>query len=241
MGLSFLALVQQACSEMNITAPSSCIGNQDQQVIQLVALANAEGIECASTETAQGAWPVLRKTYTFNFVDGQQSYALPSDYDFMVYDTMWDTTQHWRVIGPVNPTGWNTLQYGQITAAAPFYRFKVEDNLLSIFPTPNSTDTIAFTYVSTGWCKSISGTPQSSWMADTDTYLLDDRLFVLGLKARFKQAKGLDYSAELALYNKRLDWAKANSGVAKTLNLSTGGEGMPWLSWRNLPDGNYGI
>jgi len=241
MSLSFLALVQQACSEMNLSAPTSCIGNQDQQVIQLVALANAEGVECASVETAQGAWPVLRKTHTFTMVENQESYPLPSDLNFIIYDTMWDTTQHWRVIGPVNPSGWNTLLYGNITAAAPFYRFKIEDNLLSLYPAPdNNGDVVAFTYVSNGWCKSVGGTIQTQWQADTDTYILDDRLFVLGLKARFRQAKGLDYSAELALYNRRLDWAKANSGVPRVLPL-TAGQSVPWLSWYNLPDSNYGV
>ncbi len=43
MARTLLALVQQACSEINIPQPSALISSTDDQAIQLLALANREG------------------------------------------------------------------------------------------------------------------------------------------------------------------------------------------------------
>ena len=241
MPRTLLALVQQVCAELGLNVPTYVVSNPDAQVSQILSLCTAEGEECAAYETEQGAWPALRKTYNFTLSNGVASYSLPADYSFMLPSTMWDATTRWRIVGPVDPAGWNMLQYGAATTAAPFYRFKIEAGQLSIFPTPSSSgDVVAFTYASNGWCKSAANVVQTTWLADTDTYILDERLFILGVKMRFKQAKGLDYVAELSLYQSRLNWAKGNAGGSKPLTMGSVNTN-PLLSWYNLPDAGYGV
>jgi hypothetical protein len=66
MARTFLQLVQQAASEIGLPAPLSLIGNQNDQEIQLIALANREGKDYSSVANKNGGWQNLRKDYTFN-------------------------------------------------------------------------------------------------------------------------------------------------------------------------------
>ena len=61
-----LTAVQAACNELALTPPQTVIGNPDQQIMQMLALANLEGREMMSVETEDGGWQELRKQYQFN-------------------------------------------------------------------------------------------------------------------------------------------------------------------------------
>ncbi|MDE2105817.1 MAG: hypothetical protein KGL39_51815 [Patescibacteria group bacterium] len=65
MARTLLALVQQACSEINIPQPSSLISSTDDQAIQLLALANREGKDFSHLANKNGGWQELYKEYTF--------------------------------------------------------------------------------------------------------------------------------------------------------------------------------
>lgn len=62
---SFLQLIQDACSELGLLAPGSAIGNTDQQVLQLVALAQREAREAYQEGSPIGGWQMLRQRYRF--------------------------------------------------------------------------------------------------------------------------------------------------------------------------------
>lgn len=62
---TLLQMVQNACDEMGITAPTSIIGNTDPQVRQLLALVNREGYEAYHYGTAHGGWQILNAEYKF--------------------------------------------------------------------------------------------------------------------------------------------------------------------------------
>lgn len=66
--MSLLTVVQDACNELQLVAPSTVIGNTDQQVVQLLALSNREGKEMAANAGQWSGMPELRKEYTFNLV-----------------------------------------------------------------------------------------------------------------------------------------------------------------------------
>lgn len=65
MARTLLALVQQACSEINIPQPSSLVSSTDDQAIQLLALANREGKDFSHLANKNGGWQELYKEYTF--------------------------------------------------------------------------------------------------------------------------------------------------------------------------------
>lgn len=63
---TLLQMIQDACSELGLVAPTTVFSNSDQQIIQLLALAQREGMETYSMGTAIGGWQELRQEYAFN-------------------------------------------------------------------------------------------------------------------------------------------------------------------------------
>jgi hypothetical protein len=66
--MSLLTVVQDACLELSLDVPNTVIGNTDQQVRQLLAVANAEGQYFSKLAGQWGGWPELNTVYTFNLV-----------------------------------------------------------------------------------------------------------------------------------------------------------------------------
>jgi hypothetical protein len=64
--MTLLQMVQEACAELGITQPSTVIGNPDQQVIQILALANREGRDFSQRAHRIGGWQQMRQEYLFN-------------------------------------------------------------------------------------------------------------------------------------------------------------------------------
>jgi hypothetical protein len=98
--------------------------------------------------------------------------------------------------------------------------FTVRGGAIYITPTPTAGDTVAYEYVSTKWCQSSGGTAQTEWAADTDTSKLDEALHVLDLIWRFKQAKGLEYAADLAAFERRVTDKLMRDGVKPRISTS---------------------
>jgi hypothetical protein len=66
--MTLLTIVQDACAELSLQIPQQVIGNTDPQVVQLLSLANREGMEFAAMSGNWSGWPEIRKEYTFNLV-----------------------------------------------------------------------------------------------------------------------------------------------------------------------------
>lgn len=107
-------------------------------------------------------------------------------------------------------------------------------------PVPASLDNLVIEYYSTGWCQSATGTPQTAWQADTDTPTLQDRLFILGILARFLNRKGLDSTAAQREYDDAVERAMGRAGGARVLPLNARAEPPILLGSANVPDTGYG-
>jgi hypothetical protein len=64
--LTLLQMIQQACGELSLIQPSTIFGNSDQQIVQLLALAQREGYETYKMSTKDYGWQPLRREYLFN-------------------------------------------------------------------------------------------------------------------------------------------------------------------------------
>jgi hypothetical protein len=231
--LNVLAIAAQAYSEMGLPAPSQVAGGNTADGPQILALLNREG-----KELARKPWPELRGEQLITLVPGQQAYPFPTDISWYRPGTSWDRTTHWRTVGPLSDREWQAIRSG-IAVAAPFVRWRLYGGQLQIDPVPTVTDQIAFEYISNNWCTSSGGTPQSSFLADTDVPLLPDDLFVLGLKWRVLAAKGFNYSEEKDAYLRAVDERFAGETASDILDL---GRRIPRISnfgFPVIPDGNW--
>lgn len=190
---------------------------------------NSVTLNQAATATVAGS----------NFSFGNESYPIPADADHFIQHTGWDRSFRWQLVGPLSPQEWQVLKSG-ISPTGPRLRFRIMGGQIYVNPVPASLDNLVLEYYSTGWCQSASGVPQSSWAADTDTPVLQDRLFILGMIARWLNRKGFDSSTAQDDYEKAVDAALGRAGGSRVLPLNARAEPPVLLGSANLPDTGYG-
>lgn len=193
--MTCLSIVQDVCGRLGLIQPTAAITNPDPQIKQLVSLLNEEGKSLAQETN----WQALRKQATFTTV-AQEQQALLSDIapgcKFIVNDTIWNRSLRMPVFGPLSPQNWQ--QQVAMFYKGPWNQFRVFNDAINFIPTPVEGQTCAFEYVTKNWTGSNATTMQS----DTDTSLLDEDVLTLGVIWRFRQAKGLDFSADLTKYQR---------------------------------------
>ena len=217
---------------MSIPVPTEVVNSTDAQVQQLYALANEEGDELSGTYD----WQVMRRQHLFNTVaSAVQSSAIPSDLDHFIANSFFNRTTRRYIYGPITPQEWQAIQ-AQPQLNRVFLAFIERDGQFLVTPTPDVGQTIAYEYITTNWAKSAAGSAQSSFLADTDTTYLDDKLFPLGLRWRFLKSKGLDYSEDFRTYQGERNQRMARDGGNGVID-STGGNYYGWST--SIQEGGF--
>lgn len=172
------------------------------------------------------------------FTLGKVKYAMPSDYDRKIDRTDWDKSKHWEMIGPETAQQWEWLLSGYI-ATGPRIRYRILGGYFQIWPMVTTGDVLGFEYISNAWAADSTGTPKTSFTADTDTCIFPDRLMVLGLKKKFFEVKGFDSGAFERDYQMELSISKANEAGSPTLSMAPKISTV-LIGWENIPDSGYG-
>lgn len=189
----------------------------------------------SATQVTMNMPATVSGTNTLQF--SQTQYPLPSDWKKQIPQTEWDRTNRWPLMGPQSAQDWQSFKSG-IVYAGPRERFRILGNTIAVNPPPPNGLVFAFEYISKSFVVGAGGVAKSSFTDDTDTCVFDDSLMVSGLKAKFKQAKGLEASFEIGEFVSLLDQCKAQDKSAPKLSLSPWG-GSVLLSTANIPDGNW--
>lgn len=211
--MSFLTVVQNACDRIGIQRPSAAYSSSDQQIIQIVGLAQQEGIDLAKRHT----WQALTTEKTFTSIAAEtQTGAIPTDFDRIIDGTFFNRSQTRQVQGPLTPEQWQFHKGVVATTIVEAYRIRGSAILLT--PTPAAGQTYAYEYVSKNWCESSGGTDQALWAADTDTGILSEELMTLGIIWRWQKAKGLDYAESFRTYELQIAVAASRDGGKPVLN-----------------------
>lgn len=216
------AVVAQLNSDWMITGQGI---NQDTYVV------TASGTQVTLSQTAKSSG-----TFTFTF--GQTKYDMPADYDRQIDRTHYDKSKRWEMLGPETPQQWQHLKSSYI-ATGPRIRYRLMGGQFQIWPILGTSEYLGFEYISTGWVDSATGTPQASFLADTDTSVFPDRLMVLGLKRKYFEIKGFDSTAFERDYQEQLNIAKANDSGSQTLQMSPQNASV-LIGFENIVDSGYG-
>lgn len=166
-------------------------------------------------------------------------YAMPSDFQRIIDRTQWDKSKHWEMLGPESPQQWQWLKSGYI-ATGPRIRWRILGNTFQIWPGVSTSEYLGFEYVSNAWVAAQDGSSKTSFTADTDVSLYDDRLMVAGLKLKYWAIKGFetqllqdDYDSVLAAVMGAEQGAPMLSFAPRLSQVLLGPE--------NIPDSNYGV
>lgn len=234
--MSLLTIITGACQELNVVEPTAVIAATDLQTKQMLALCRKD---CRDL-VRRFNWQALTKETSFLTVAADAQTTLTTaaaDFYRYIDGTMWNRTRFWAVGGPLTDEQW---QQKKAAAAAVGVRnyFRIRGNSILFFPTPTAGDSIYFEYISNKWCQSAIAVPQTDWLADTDTALLDEEVIRMGVVWRFLKAKGLDYGEEFRSYEIALNDIFGPDGGRPIVDMTGDNEGG--LS-ANIAEGNWVI
>lgn len=175
--------------------------NTDASAVQIFGLANEE-LEHLSEANK---WPQLQVEYAFATVPGQSLYDWPDDFRIAEPDALFSADQYYRLRGSTQLQYWQLYKYGQLGSLST-KRHRIVYDLagkpqIELTPTPTEVENLVAVYYTNKYARDSGGTPIARYATDEDVSRVPERLVRLGLMWRYRRAKGLDFSAELAVYN----------------------------------------
>lgn len=189
--MSLLTVVQAACRELPLPFTAAVVASTDATVLKLLRLANEDGKALA----ARYPWQALTSEHTFTTVaTDAQTGSIPSDFDRIVPETMYNRTRRREVAGPIDQGTWQRFKATLVVPV--FAQFRIRGDTILMCPTQTAGDTIAYEYISTKWCQSSGAVAQVAWAADSDTSKLNEEAHTLGLIWRWKQSVGVDFMSD---------------------------------------------
>ena len=235
--MSLLTICQNVLRETGFNNLTSIASSSDENARRLFGLCNREGKALMKRHD----WSILQKEHTFSSANGTANYALPSDFDRFIPVTGWDRTNYWALQGPISPQEWQVIKSG-ITQTGPRRRYRIkpssQTNYIYLDPTPTSTDSLVFEYISNQWCQSSGGTAQSALALDGDLGIGQfEYLIELGAKWRFLASLGMAYAEERQEYERELALAIARDGDMPKLSLNGP---IRYSQGANIPESGYG-
>ena len=239
--MTLLTICQEVARDIPIEVPNQVFGNDSDETAKLLySSANRAG-KWLSTRTN---WVDMVKEYTFSTVASQEDYDLPSDFKFIVNDTLWDRSNYESIRGPLNPQEWQRYQSSVLAdTITTWKRYRIRDvsgtKKFSIHPVPDAVENLVFEYLSTSWCESAASVGQNAWLADSDTGVIDEELIYLETRWRVLNRLGLSYAEEKQEARTQIDIAVSREGGAKKLNLSSS-RNIRLLGPENVPDTGFG-
>jgi hypothetical protein len=193
--VTILTACQSAALRLLGKKPTSIFSSTDTFEMELAELAN----ETATTIAKGHDWQALTKLAT-NTGDGSTvAFDLPTDYDRMtkdgnVHSHLYQTALFRRV---KDLDEW--IYLNDLLATATPGNWIILGAQMQILPAMASNETARFYYVSNKIVNA-AGTPQTSFTADTDAFILPERLITLGLIWRWRSQKRMEYAEDMQNY-----------------------------------------
>ena len=237
--MSLLTICQSVMKETGWPVPSAIASSTDGTAQQIMAIANTE----LRALSEKFNWPQLRTEYEFNTVVDQTEYSWPADFRFLAWDGVFDTTEYYRVRGSTPLREWNRWVHG-LLGQLNFKRFLSAydsngDPVIQFSPAPAAVGTLVAFYFTNEYARNDTGDSIAKYASDADVSKIPERLVELGVKWRFRRAKGLDYSAELAEYNS--DVASQYARYLGSGDIPIGGrQDLDFLTDGYVPDSGFG-
>lgn len=144
--MTLATIVQNVANEAGYTVESNIIASTETTTKQLRAIVQRVNREISD----QYPWPLMYAAGSITLVNGQATYALPAAFSFYQYNTFWNQSTRWRILGPMTQQEYAEIKgYGLNTTVYQRFQFRgISDKQFLISPTPTvSGQTIIFEYI----------------------------------------------------------------------------------------------
>jgi hypothetical protein len=144
--MSIATVIQNVANEAGYTVESNIFTSTETTTKQLLAIAQRINRDIFEAYP----WPKCYAAGSITLVSGQSSYALPAAFSNYQYETFWNQSTRWRVLGPISEQDYAQIQgYGLMPTI--YQRFQIRglsNNEVFISPTPGSSgDILIFEYI----------------------------------------------------------------------------------------------
>jgi len=146
--MTIATVIQNVANEAGYTVESNVIGSSETTTKQLLAIAQRINRDIFEAYP----WPKCYASGSITIVGGQGTYALPAAFSHLQYESFWNQSSRWRVLGPMSEREYaDAVGFGLNTTI--YQRFQIRgisNNELLIWPTPGAQyngDTLVFEYI----------------------------------------------------------------------------------------------
>ena len=146
--MSIATVIQNVANEAGYTVESNILTSTETTTKQLLAIANRMNREIFEAYP----WPKCYASGAITLVNGQATYQLPAAFSYYHYETFWNSSTRWRVLGPMTAQEYAEIRgFGLNTTV--YQRFQIRgisNSQLLISPTPGASvggDIIIFEYI----------------------------------------------------------------------------------------------
>lgn len=208
MTMSLLSVVQDVCAVVGVTRPASIYsgisGNRTMQ--EMVALANEMAQRIAFDNRD---WTALRKTSTIVGDGTTTAWDLPVDYKrLLLTSNVWRSTSTQSPMRFVPDTDeWINRRADNGTSDNAWGEWTMMGGQIHIWPALEVDQAAYFSYLHRNCVRLASGGFSDSFFADGDSFVLDERVFKLGMIWQWKAQKGSPYAEDMGTYGDALTYA----------------------------------
>lgn len=146
--MSLATVIQNVANEAGYTVESNILTSTEVTTKQLLAITNRMNREIFEAYP----WNKCYASGAITLVNGQATYQLPAAFSYYHYETFWNSSTRWRVLGPMTEQEYAEIRgFGLNTTV--YQRFQIRgisNSQLLISPTPGASvsgDIIIFEYI----------------------------------------------------------------------------------------------
>jgi len=146
--MTIATVITNVANEAGYTVESNILTSTETTTKQLVAIANRINRDIFEAYL----WPKCFASGSFTLASGVDTYALPAAFSHYHYETFWNSSTRWRILGPMTEQEVAEIRgFGLNTAVYQRYQIRgLSNNEIFISPTPgtqNNGDVCIFEYV----------------------------------------------------------------------------------------------
>jgi hypothetical protein len=186
--MTVLSACQEAAIELSQTEPTTLFSTTDRFAKELRVQANKSAVAIMKAYD----WQAMTRRATITGDGSDTSFALPDDYDRMAKKTnLASSSTNVDLIKAEDLDQWDYFN-NHMSTTTPGY-WIVLGGELQIMPAPGTGVVHSYYYIS----KNVVSGNQAAFTADTDTFLLPERLLTLSIIWRWRASKRMEYAEDM--------------------------------------------